>query len=693
MRYLLLLFFVLVNQNLFSVNRPALIPFPQKVEWTNNRFALAGDIMLYTPETKRDNEDVSLKQIIDLFEKERVKVRTAVLGKGKDPVSKTLTIQILPEMSSLLPNTREGYVLLVDAHSIVIQAVTQRGVFHAVQTLKQLVMQDKNQSYIAGCSIIDWPAFPLRGFMQDVGRNYMSPAFLKEQIDVMAAYKYNLFHFHVTDDPGWRLESKKYPQLQSQAATSRKPGKYYTQEEFLDLIKYCSQRHITVIPELDIPGHCAAFRKAFGFQNMSDPRIKPILLDLIDELCDLVPADHMPYLHLGTDEVTGIEKPAPDLLPSLLKKVTERGRQVILWRPGMNIKEDSTSVSQLWSSNGKPLSGHQYIDSRLNYLNHLDALNGIGLLYFDQVCKAPQGDSLRRGGILCCWNDNMLIDETNVIKQNPVYPGLLTYSESVWTGNKLTSGDKYLSTFPQPGTAEYIKFQDFEERLIRHRDLYFSGKPFPYVKNTQIPWKIIGPFDQKGDINRQFPIETQGIKPSYQVDGKEYSWRKELLYGGTIMLKHHFGFPSPITEKEGTVYALTYIYSPREQTVGCWIGFQGWSRSGRRGGPTPQQGQWHTTNPKVWVNNIEVAPPVWKQPGLSSQSSEIPYVDEDYFYREPTSVQLKKGVNEVLLKVPQGGTSWKWMYTFIPVEVKGMNVREVADLQFSATPFFASENK
>jgi hypothetical protein len=693
MRKFLLLLFVLLNQNLFSSNEPALIPFPQKVEWTTNRFELTGSVLLYSVESKSEKEDESIKQIIALFETEKVKIRKGVLGNENDQVSKTIIIQIIPKLPSVKFNTKEGYVLLVDSHDIVIQAVTREGVFHAVQTLKQLVVNDKTRSYIAGCSIKDWPAFSMRGFMQDVGRNYMSPAFLKKQIDVMAAYKYNIFHFHVTDDPGWRLESKKYPQLQSQAATSRKPGKYYTREEFQDLIKYCAQRHITLIPELDIPGHCAAFRKAFGFSSMSDPRIKQILLDLIDEICDLVPADQMPFLHLGTDEVTGIERPAADLLPSLLKKLKDRGRQVIVWRPGLSIKEDSTSVSQLWSSNGKPLSGHKYLDSRLNYLNHLDALNGIGLLYFDQVCGAHQGDSLRRGGILCCWNDNMLIDETNVIKQNPVYPGMLTYSEAVWTGNKLSTGDKYLSTFPQPGSVEYEKFQDFEDRLIKHRNLYFSGQPFPFVKNANIPWEIIGPFDQKGDLNRQFPIETNGIKQSYQIAGKEFNWRKEPLYGGTIILKHHFGFPSPIEEKVGTVYALTYIFSPKKQTVGCWIGFQAWSRSGRRGGPLPEQGQWHTTNPKVWVNRIEIAPPVWKHPGLSSQSSEIPFVDEDYFYREPTEVQLKKGVNEVLLKVPQGGASWKWMYTFIPVDVKGVNVREVEGLQFSATPFFSSKTE
>ncbi|NWJ52527.1 MAG: beta-N-acetylhexosaminidase [Bacteroidetes bacterium] len=678
---------------------PSLIPLPKKAEWKANRFELKGGINIIL-EGKGLSQNQTVLQLIRLLTENGVKLsdikevqsysdikKLSLLNNSKEIV-KSIRLQIVPSISGVLNNVDEGYTLDIESQSILIKATSSKGLFYAIQTLKQIASKDNQINFFRGCTITDWPAFSVRGFMQDVGRNYMSPKFLKEQIDVMSNYKLNLFHFHVTDNPGWRLESKRYPQLQSPSATSRKPGMFYSQTEFLDLVRYCSERKIVLVPELDIPGHTLAFRKAFGIERMSEPRVKQIFLNLINELCDLVSVEQMPYLHIGTDEVDGNEKPADDLLPAVIAQVKARGRQPILWRPGFNIKEDTYSITQLWSTAGRPLSGHQYLDSRLNYLNHLDPLNGMGLLFFDQICQAPKGDSLRLGGILCCWNDNMLLDECNVVKQNPVYPGIVTYSESAWTGNSLENGQKYLSTFPQPGTQAYVQFRNFEERLIQHRNLYFKDKPFPYIKNTQVVWKIIGPFDHKGDLTCVFPIEQEGIKSLYNIEGKEYRWRDSLLYGGTINLKHHFGWPSPIKEKEGTVYALSYIYSPINQSVGCWIGFQGWSRSGRRGGPLPQQGQWHTTHPKVWVNKEEIAPPIWKHPGLSAQSDETPFFDEDYFYREPSTIHLKKGVNEILLKVPQGGSSWKWMFTFIPVEVTGLNVREVTGLQFGVTPDF-----
>jgi hypothetical protein len=135
--------------------------------------------------------------------------------------------------------------------------------------------------------------------------------------------------------------------------------------------------------------------------------------------------------------------------------------------------------------------------------------------------------------------------------------------------------------------------------------------------------------------------------------------------------------------KSGTYYAYTAIYSPDARVQDFWIGFQGWSRSGgRRGGPFPDIGQWHTTNPKIWINNKNIEPPKWKQPSLGEKTDEIPFIDEDYFYREPTKINLDKGWNRVLLKIPHGGNSWKWMFTCVPLELNEKGVREATGLRF-----------
>jgi len=641
-----------------------LIPQPQKIEWIKGWITFE-KLKVEAPNSFEREQEALEKYFPLVTGEQKRKVVTVHLVKGW--VENPLKIK--------------GAYLLTVGDDIEIKASDESGIYYGIQTLRQLVRKEGNGYKVARCHISDWPAFKIRGFMHDVGRNYQSPQLLKEQVEVMAAYKYNVFHFHLTDDPGWRLESKIYPQLQSPKATSRKPGKYYSQEEFIELVNFCADRHITLIPEFDIPGHSKAFRKAFGLKSMNSPKVQKILLDLIDELCALVPAEKMPYIHLGTDEVRNKEeKVSFDFLVPLVERVKQNNRKYISWWHGMVSPGDNTSVKQLWAQH-EPLKGHPFIDSRANYINHLDPLAGMSRLFYQQPCRQTYGDDLALGGILCLWNDNHVEEETNLLKQNPVYPAMLVYSDAIWKGKKNYDGKEYWAQLPPVGTPQYNDYCEFEEKLIAHRVLYFQGKEFPFLKNAHIPWKIIGPFNHKGKMSKSFSVENE-IKDKYQIDGKNYHWWNENLHGGTVHLKHFFGFPSPVKEKKGTIYATTNVWSPKSQKVSFWISFQGWSRSGRRGGPMPDLGQWHTTNPKIWINDEEVEPPVWKQPGLAEDTHEIPFIDEDYFYREPSMVQLKKGWNKILLKVPHGGASWKWMFTCIPVVLKNGNVSEVPNLKF-----------
>jgi len=625
-----------------STKKPALIPLPQVVEWNDEVFNMTDSSACFVQRLVTDLPGVPL-------------------------------------------HMEEAYRLNISADSVILEATTPKGLYWGQQTIRQIKQTHNGHTILQGCKIIDWPAFSVRGFMQDVGRNFQPMDMLKEQIDVLAAYKFNVFHFHMTENPGWRLESKIYPQLNSPESMTRRKGEYYTQEDFKELVNYCRDREITLIPEFDIPGHSAAFRRAMGFKEMSDPRVQPVLIDLVDELCSLAPAKVMPYIHLGTDEVWhSYEEPSPTLLPALLERVTRyHKRELIVWRPGQEIEGDSVSITQLWSSNGHPKPGHRYIDCRLNYLNHLDPLAGVVQLYFDRISGAAHGDSLRMGGILCCWNDNKVYDPYDILAQNPVYPGIVTYSETSWKGQSENTGDKYLAKFPPKESTLFDAYCAFENRLIEHRDRYFSGKPFPYIKQTNIEWSIIGPFDNEGDVSRAFPVENE-IKAHYQIDSTAYEWKKGIV-GGTIHLQHFFAYPSYYPKSNGTFYAFTRLWSPQEQTVGAWIGFHDWSRSGgRRGGPFPEEGEWHNTDPKIWVNNRLIAPPRWNNLELKSNTLDTPFTDENYFFREPQKVHLKKGWNEILIKIPIVENTWKRMFTFVPVAVINENVREVPGLKFNA---------
>ncbi len=134
-----------------------------------------------------------------------------------------------------------------------IGAFNEKGAFYGVQTLKQVFRHSKGTGILPELYLRDWPSFKIRGFMHDTGRNFQSVALLKEQINILAQYKMNVFHWHLTDDPGWRLESKLYPELRSNRAFSRQQGKFYTQKDFKDILSFCKERNITVIPEFDIP--------------------------------------------------------------------------------------------------------------------------------------------------------------------------------------------------------------------------------------------------------------------------------------------------------------------------------------------------------------------------------------------------------------------------------------------------------
>jgi len=576
-------------------------------------------------------------------------------------------------------NSEEAYKIQINSE-ITIITNTERGAFYAIQTLKQLFRKNENNGEFPTLNITDWPAFKIRGFMHDTGRNFQSVPQLKEQIEVLSNYKYNIFHWHLTDDPAWRLESKLYPQLQDENATTRQKGKFYTQEDFKEIVAFCKERHITVIPEFDIPGHSRAFRTALGFESMRDKQALPVLLALFKELMSLTTPEDMPYIHIGTDEVRNKEEyVSKAFILEIMNIIKSNNRELIVWKEGIEIAEDSTSINQLWAQHA-PRKGHRFIDSRANYINHLDPFAGMSRLFFQQPCRQPQGDKIALGGILCAWPDNNTTHERDILKQNPIYPSMVFYSDAIWKG-RTKNYKEYWAKLPKPNTKEFHSFKQFEKKVITHRDLFFEGKEFPYVKQTNITWKIIGPFNHHGDFNTTFEVENN-IKEGYKTEGKTFTWNDSII-GGTIHLKHFFGFPSFTDKNSGTYYAYSEIYSPKDKVQDFWIGFQGWSRSGgRRIGPFPNIGKWHTTNPKIWVNKQEIEPPVWKQPNLATKTDEIPFIDEDYFYRNPTKVNLKKGWNTILLKIPHGKNSWKWMFTCIPIKNNKSGIKEVKDLKF-----------
>ena len=652
--------------------QPALLPAPQSVIWGGKAVSL-GNVKIVLPKLK--SERLQRGQLISELGLLLRRHELSVTAEAEAEQQIMLRLGKVAAAGHWKGQEDEAYSLVVEKHGILITANTVTGLYRGLQTLRQLMVRKNGKTTVASCNITDYPAFKIRGFMHDVGRNFQSIEQLKMQIDVMAKHKLNVFHWHLTDHFGWRLESKIYPELQSQKAFGRWHGKYYTQKEFKDMIEYCWARGIIVIPEFDSPGHSEAFRHGLGIKNMKETKAKEAICALIDEVCTLADKKRMPYIHVGTDEVRhAAEHVNNDYLPALHKTVQNNGREVIGWAKGMTFK-GAKQISQTWARSN-PFGGTKHIDSRSNYVNHLESMDFAQRMFFQQPCRQPHGDEVQLGGILAYWPDTITEDEKRSLTNSPVIPAMVAYSEAVWKGIE-KDRPEYWAKIPDKSTPEYKAYADFEDRIAEQRDRFHTQTPFMMVKTYDLEWRLLGPVAD----NEVKELEEGIIKDSYQLDGTPLNWTKPV-YGGAIHSKHFFGFRGHIKsfpKGKNIVWANTHIYSPKAQEVNAWINFNTISTSDPRAG-APQKGDWGS-NPAcdIWLNGKRIDPPKWKTKGKSSK--EIALIDEVYTSREPSKIKLKKGWNTVLVK---SAPTWKWVFSFSPIEWNGKNVREVKGLKYSA---------
>ena len=484
----------------------------------------------------------------------------------------------------------------------------------------------------------------------------------------MAEYKYNVFHWHLTENQAWRLESKLFPVLNDSCNVTRMPGKFYTQEEAKELVRYCKQRQVLLIPEFDMPGHSAAFVRAFRHDMQSEAGMK-ILKLLMDEVCDVF---EVPYLHIGTDEVAFTN---PQFAPEMVAYIRAKGKKVISWNPGWHYKPGEIDMTHLWSYRGKAQEGIPAIDSRFHYLNHFDVFADIIALYNSRIYNQPQGSDDIAGAIMAVWQDRVVVPEENVIRENAFYPNMLAFAERSWRGGGSEYFDRNGTVLPGEDSEEFKSFADFEERMLWHKEHHFKGYPFAYVKQTNVKWNITDAFPNGGNPEQAFPPEA-GLKDQYIYDGKAYNVRQAI--GAGIYLRHVWGTLVPSFYKEPaenhTAYAYTWVYSPKAQDVGLWVEFQNYGRSEKD--LPPPAGKWDYKGSRIWLNDSEILPPVWTATH-TKPDNETPLGNENFTARPPLKVHLNKGWNKVLLKLPVGKFTTpqvrlvKWMFTTVFVTLDG----------------------
>lgn len=554
----------------------------------------------------------------------------------------------------------EAYHLSITPKKIILEATTPKGMYWGRQTLEQLKYTKNKKTWVPQCDIIDWPAFRIRGFMHDVGRSYIPVEELKREISLLSRYKINVFHWHLTENQAWRLECRKYPQLNAPENMEREKGKFYTLDEARQLVEFCKQHQVLLIPEIDMPGHSAAFERTFKTDMQSEQGTQ-ILKDIIDEVCATF---DVPYLHIGTDE---IQFTNPDFVPMMVKYIRAKGKKVISYNPGWNYKPGEIDMTQIWSYRGKAQKGIPAIDCRYHYANHFDTYADLVAMFNSRIYNQPEGSDDLAGCIVAFWNDRFIDNTSQLLAENNFYPYMLTLAERAWRGGGNCYFDGKGTLLWEDEPEQLAAFREFEHRLLWQKKTWLKEVSFPYVCQTQSEWQITDAFPNGGDLTKVLPPEQQEDSV-YQYEGKTYKTRK--IIGNGIYLRHVWGTLVPgfyaNPQENHTAYATRWIYSPKERKAKLALEFQNYSRS--ESDLAPRQGTWDYKCSRAWINGKEIMPPVWENTN-TERSNEITLKNENYMSRPAIDITLKKGWNKLMLKLPVGKFSSKetrlvkWMFT------------------------------
>lgn len=566
---------------------------------------------------------------------------------------------------------REGYTLESTKKGVRITARSSQGAIWAKQTLDQLAEDGR----VPHLRIRDYPAFEIRGFLHDVGRNFIEVDTLKRHIDILSSYKINTFQWHLTDYPAWRIESKAYPQLNDPRnhRAGRNPGRFYTYDQIRDVIAYAKERGIMVMPEIDIPGHSTYFNTTFGF-GMASPEGKRVLEDCLNEFFAEIPRSDCPYLHIGSDEVH-IDNPV-GFMQWADSLVRTNNRIPVAWDPGL--PATSNTVRQIWSDAAAVTSQLNlkgaFLDSFMGYLNYYDPTIFVARMFMHNPAGRAVGDSLALGGILCLWNDIRVDDKHKIISHSGAWSGLLPYAERFWSGGVTPDGVTNPNLYPDPASKAGVALAEFEQRMDQHRKRdIFKGEPFSWVPNAAIKWQVSEPLVADAEQQKLRSHEPLCSEPHKQAIA---SAKWHTLWGGGVDLD---AFCSLLDIKQDAIYDLyaqTTIEAANDTIITAMIGFESPARSNRLSVGIGEQGKWEG-GARIWLNGADIAPAQqWQEPGAHRYEyhtwhkapEEVPFTDEQlYWCRKPVQLSLKKGTNTITIYAPKTFPLQRWNFAFLPL--------------------------
>lgn len=599
---------------------PSIIPQPHKLETCAGAFVLDRDTALVVPDDARARE-------IGGFLRQAIADQTRIALAEVAGPERVIEIRRDDGISG-----DEAYRIEVTGSRIVVAASGDRGLLWGVQTLRQLLpLQPRNAIDIPCLRIEDTPDLAYRGMMLDVGRHFFPVEFIKRQLDVLSYYRINAFHWHLTEDQGWRIEIKRYPKLTEVAAWRREPdgsrhGGFYTQEQVREVVEYARQRGIMVIPEIEMPGHSSAALVAYpelacgeapeevpnswgvhkDIYCAGKPQTFEFIENVLDEVVALFPA---PYLHIGGDEAPKDRWRACASCQTLIQReglkdehelqswfvrriqryLQSKGRTLIGWDEILEGGADSGAIVEVWRGEAEGrkalANGNRIINAGPYYIS-----NPQDELTLRQVYSRDPLDGYRAqrgqvwGAEAPLWSEHM----TPLNGEAMLYPRMLAFAEITWSQAPRDYADFYhrlqahypwlaaqdVAYGPEDRQlAQYALGFDRRRRQWRLDARYgFDDMRSRYTLDGKVPTASAPAFGASVAIDRPGTLRVAAFRGGRQaMDAAAFKLVSHKALGAEV----RYATPPKRPDSHGDTVLVDGILGSESFGDGTWVGWQG----------------------------------------------------------------------------------------------------------------------
>ena len=474
-----------------------LIPKPASLNLLPGEFTLSQAVKISI--SKTDAEFLILGKFLADTIEQHTKLQLAVVDDNQSSGNIHLTLNNDTNLGV------EGYELMIQTDSIHLTANRPAGLFYGIQTLRQIISAHQSTLSLPAVSITDSPRFSWRGAMLDVARHFFCIEDVKRYIDLISHYKMNRLHLHLTDDQGWRIEIKSWPQLTeigAQTQVNGGGGGFYTQAQYQEIVEYARNRYMMIVPEIDTPGHTNAALAAYPELNVSEEAPKlyegtevgfstlsinieatyHFLDDVVRELASITPA---PYIHIGGDEAKSTPHEEYKLFIKRFQEIVATHQKIAIgWGEIGEAELNPTTIAQHWVDTGyqgAKAQGVKIILSPANktYLDmKYDAATPLGLDWAGLISVKDAYD----------WEPASYM--TGLEEKD-----ILGIEAPLWTETIITIKDIEFMAFPRiPGIAELAwspkgnSWDEYKIRLAKHGK-HMNKLDINFFKSPDVDWE------------------------------------------------------------------------------------------------------------------------------------------------------------------------------------------------------------